>query len=73
VAEIAVLGVPDERWGEVGVAFVVLAPGAHLDPEALRAWGAERLAPFKLPRRFVAVPELPRTPTGKVRRYALAS
>ncbi len=69
--EIAVLGVPDDQWGEVGVAFLVLAPGARLDPEALRAWGAERLAAFKLPRRFVAVPALPRTATGKIQKQRL--
>ena len=71
LAEIAVVGVPDPRWGEVGCAYVVLTPGARLDPEALRAWGGERLARYKLPRRFVAVPALPRTETGKVQKHRL--
>lgn len=71
VAEIAVVGVPDPRWGEVGCAYVVLTPGARLDPEALRAWGAERLARYKLPRHFVGVSGLPRTETGKVQKHRL--
>jgi len=69
--EIAVVGVPDARWGEVGRAYVVLAAGACLDPEALRAWGAERLARYKLPRSFVALESLPRTDTGKVQKHRL--
>jgi fatty-acyl-CoA synthase len=69
--EIAVVGVPDARWGEVGRAYVVLAEGACLDPEALRAWGAERLARYKLPRSFVALESLPRTHTGKVQKHRL--
>jgi fatty-acyl-CoA synthase len=72
VREIAVVGVPDERWGEVGCAFVVLAPGAALDAEGLRAWGRERLASFKVPRSFVAVASLPRTETGKIQKFKLA-
>jgi acyl-CoA synthetase (AMP-forming)/AMP-acid ligase II len=56
----------------VGRAFVVLAPGAALDAEALRAWGRERLASFKVPRSFVAVDSLPRTETGKVQKFKLA-
>ena len=72
VAEIAIVGVPHPRWGETGRAYVVLKPGARLDPEALRAWGAERLADFKLPGEFVACPGLPRTETGKVQKFKLS-
>jgi fatty-acyl-CoA synthase len=71
IREIAVVGVPDERWGEVGRAYVVLAPGASLDAEALRGWGRERLARFKVPRSFVAVEVLPRTVTGKIQKHRL--
>jgi fatty-acyl-CoA synthase len=71
VREIAVAGVPDATYGEVGRAWVVLAEGALLDEEALRTWGRERLAAFKVPRRFVAVKELPRTETGKVQKFRL--
>src|SRR5690606_10217561 len=73
VREIAVVGVPDEHWGEVGCAYVVLAPGATLDPEAMRAWGRERLAAFKVPRHWVAVDALPRTVTGKVQKHRLGA
>jgi fatty-acyl-CoA synthase len=71
VREMAVVGVPDERWGEIGRAFVVLCDGYTFDGDALRAWGAERLARFKLPRDFVSVASLPRTETGKVQKHRL--
>ena len=71
IREVAVVAVADERWGEVGHAFCVLEPGARLDEAALKKWGAERLADFKLPKRFHAVPELPRTETGKVQKHRL--
>ncbi len=71
VREIAVVGLPDPKWGEAGRAYVVPAPGCALDPEALLAWGRERLAAFKLPREFVALPSLPRTETGKVQKHRL--
>jgi fatty-acyl-CoA synthase len=73
IREIAVVGIPDERWGEVGCAFVVLAPGAVLAPEALEAWARDKLASFKIPRRFVAVDALPRTETGKIQKWKLAA
>lgn len=69
--EIAVVGVPDPRWGEAGRAFVVLAEGTVLDTHELRRFGEERLARFKIPREFVAVPALPRTVTGKVQKFLL--
>jgi fatty-acyl-CoA synthase len=72
VAEIAVVGVPDPRWGETGCAFVVPTAGGDFDDAALRVWAAERLASFKLPREFVPVRELPRTETGKVQKHVLA-
>ena len=65
------MGVPDERFGEVGRAYVVVTPGATLDEASLRSWGRERLATFKVPRTFVAVPSLPRTVTGKVQKHRL--
>lgn len=71
IREIAVVGVPDPRWGEVGRAFVVLENGAELDPEALRHWGRERLAAFKVPQQFVGMAELPKTATGKVQKFKL--
>jgi fatty-acyl-CoA synthase len=71
VREIAVVGVPDERWGEVGHAWWVPEPGEPCDEQALRAWAHERLADFKRPRRYVRVKELPRTETGKVKKHEL--
>jgi fatty-acyl-CoA synthase len=71
IREIAVTGVADARWGEVGHAWCVPEAGATIDEEALVAWGAERLADFKLPRRFYSVAELPRTASGKVQKHRL--
>jgi fatty-acyl-CoA synthase len=71
VREVAVVGVPDERWGESGRAFVVLRDGAALDADALRAFAGQHLARFKLPREFVAVTSLPRTETGKVQKHLI--
>jgi fatty-acyl-CoA synthase len=66
VADAAVIGVPDERWGEVGVAVVVLRPGAEAGEAELLAHCRERLAAFKVPRAVRFAAELPRTPAGKV-------
>ncbi|MEU9111484.1 FadD3 family acyl-CoA ligase [Streptomyces sp. NPDC048483] len=66
VADIAVVGAPDERLGEVGVAFVVPAAGTVPDPDELTAWTRERLANFKVPRHYHLVPELPRNAGGKI-------
>ncbi|MDO9146855.1 MAG: long-chain-fatty-acid--CoA ligase [Hydrogenophaga sp.] len=70
--DVAVIGVPDERWGEVPKAVVVLKPGATLaDPNELLAWCRERLAHFKCPKTVDVVAELPRNPTGKVLKRTL--
>jgi acyl-CoA synthetase (AMP-forming)/AMP-acid ligase II len=71
VLEAAVLGLPDDRKGEVPVAAVRLAPHATLDEDALRKWADERLSDYKVPQRIVAVDELPRTGTNKVQRREL--
>jgi acyl-CoA synthetase (AMP-forming)/AMP-acid ligase II len=71
VKEVAVVGVPDDRWGEVPKAFVVLAQGASFQPDDLRAFAAEKLAKFKVPRHFAAVQALPRNAAGKVLRREL--
>ncbi len=71
ISQVAVVGVPDERMGEVGVAFVVPTTGSTPDPEALRTWAREHIANFKVPARFVVVDALPLNPSGKVLKYEL--
>ena len=66
VQDVAVIGVPDERWGEVPKAVVVAAAGETIDVEALLAWCRERIASFKCPKSVDVVAELPRNPTGKI-------
>ncbi len=73
VADAAVVGVPDEVWGEKGVAFVVPKPGAELAAEALVAFLKERIAAFKVPKAFCFVASLPRTAYGKVVRRELVA
>jgi HIP---CoA ligase len=66
VAESAVIGVPDERMGEVGRAYVVAKPGRTITAEEVLAYCKEHLANFKIPRSVVVVGSLPRNPSGKV-------
>ncbi|WP_255945723.1 benzoate-CoA ligase family protein [Streptomyces odontomachi] len=71
VAEVAVVGVPDADGLDKPVACVVPKPGCEVDAELLVAWCRETMAAFKRPRAVVPLPELPRTPTGKIRRAEL--
>ncbi len=73
VQDVAVVGLPDAKWGEAVHAVIVLRPGQTLDAKALEAWCRERMAGFKRPRgyRFVAESELPRTATGKIQHRLL--
>ena len=71
VAQAAVIGIPDERLGEVGMAFVVPRPGATLDPHAVTAWCREQMANFKVPRHIEIVDALPMNATGKVTKFVL--
>jgi fatty-acyl-CoA synthase len=71
VGEVAVVGVPDERYGEQVAAFVLPTPDVLPDLQALRALTAEHLARYKVPTYWVLVDEIPRTPSGKVRKFVL--
>ncbi|SDP88251.1 acyl-CoA synthetase [Lentzea jiangxiensis] len=71
VAEVAVVGVPDQRWGEVGRAFVRPRDGAVVDAAGLRDFLAPRLAKYKIPVHVEVVSDLPRTGSGKVLKPAL--
>ncbi len=71
VREVAVVGTAHDTLGEEVTAFVVLEPGAAHDPDALRAFAAERVAAYKYPRRIVFCDQLPKSPTGKVLKRAL--
>jgi len=71
VADVGVIGVPDEVRGQIAKAFVVLKPGQSLSPEELIAFCRGKIATYKLPREVVMVNELPRTPTGKLLRRVL--
>ena len=71
IAQAAVVGVPDERMGEVGVAFVVPRTGMTIDSDELIAWSREQMANYKVPRRVVVVDALPLNASGKVLKYEL--
>ena len=71
VAEAAVIGMPDERWGETVLAIVVLKPAAGSAEQDLLDFTQGRLARYKQPRGVVFVETLPRNPAGKVLKYQL--
>jgi len=71
IEDIAVIGVPDERWGEVGQAFVIPQKGANLAAESLMEFCKERMAKFKCPKQVVFCEDFPRTSLGKVRKREL--
>ncbi|HWI43199.1 MAG TPA: FadD3 family acyl-CoA ligase [Nocardioides sp.] len=71
VRDVAVIGIPDERLGEVGMAFVVPASGATATPEEIVAWSRDQMANFKVPRRVEFIDALPLNATGKVEKNRL--
>ena len=70
VAIAAVVAMPHEKWGETPCAFIELAPGQHVDAEALKGWCRNQLAAYKVPGRFVFT-SIPRTSTGKIQKFVL--
>lgn len=73
VLECAVIGVPDEKWGEVGCAFVLPQPDASIDAEALRNFCRQNLAAYKVPKHIRIIGDFPRTAAGKVQKHILRS
>jgi malonyl-CoA/methylmalonyl-CoA synthetase len=73
ILEVAVVGLPDEAWGERVVACVIARPGkeAECTSESIRAFARERVAPYKVPKEVVVLPELPRNAIGKVMKPSL--
>ena len=71
VQECAVLGIPDEKWGEAGCAYVMPLPDAQLDTESLRQHCRTNLAAYKVPKRIEIVQDFPRTAAGKIRKHVL--
>lgn len=71
IADICVIGWPDDRMGEVCAACAVLHPGMELTFAELAAWSRERMANYKVPRRLFLVDDFPRTPLGKVQKFIL--
>lgn len=71
IAEAAVIGVADQRWGEVGRAFVVAKPGRVLDPSVLADHCVARIARYKVPKEFLLTDALPRTASGKIQKHIL--
>jgi fatty-acyl-CoA synthase len=71
VQEVAIVGLPHEKWGEAPHAFVVLKQGAAATADELKAFAREHLAHFKTPKGFTFLAELPKTATGKIQKYVL--
>ncbi len=66
VQECAVIGLPDKEWGERVTAFVVVRPGHKIEGKELQAFLKERLSPFKVPKEYMMVEEIPKSPAGKI-------
>jgi fatty-acyl-CoA synthase len=71
VAECAVIGIPDERWGEVGRVYVVAVPGRTIVPDEVLEHCRQRLARYKVPKSAVVTDSLPRTASGKLQKHVL--
>jgi fatty-acyl-CoA synthase len=73
ILEAAIVAMPDEKWGEVGCAYLLAQPGHDIPADTdITAYCRDHLAPYKVPKQFVVVPEFPRTAAGKVQKHLLA-
>jgi long-chain acyl-CoA synthetase len=66
VEECAVIGLPDREWGERVIAFIVPRPGSTIVPDDLKNYVKARLSPFKVPKQYIVVKEMPKSPAGKI-------
>ena len=71
ISQVAVLGIPDRRMGEVGVAFVIARPDHGIDADEIVAWSRDAMANYKVPRHVFIVDEFPLNASGKVLKYVL--
>ncbi|HEX5587168.1 MAG TPA: hypothetical protein VFZ17_07670 [Acidimicrobiia bacterium] len=71
IGGVAVVGIPDDRLGEVGIAFVIPRPGAEPDPDEIIAWCRTEMANYKVPRAVEIVDAFPLNASGKVLKYEL--
>jgi len=71
IADLAIIGVPDARWDEVGCAVIVVAPGKQLTADDVILFCQDKLARYKIPKHVVFMDELPRNATGKVLKRVL--
>ena len=71
VLEVAVISIPDEKWGEAVKAVCVAKPGCTIEPDSVIQWTRERVAGFKVPKSVDVIDALPRNPSGKILRRAL--
>jgi malonyl-CoA/methylmalonyl-CoA synthetase len=71
IADVAVVGLPDDTWGDLVVAAIVERPGCTTSEGALREWAKRHIAPYKVPKRIVVLEDLPRNALGKVQKNTL--
>ena len=73
IRDVAVVGEADPDWGEVGRAHLLLEKGVSVPKDELEEWGRQRLAAFKVPRRYFVETEFPRTASGKIQKFHLST
>jgi fatty-acyl-CoA synthase len=74
ILEAAVVAMPDDKWGEVGCAYVMAQPGRDIPADTdITAYCRKHLAPYKVPKQFIIVPDFPRTAAGKVQKHLLSA